>query len=132
MQLITSVSLYFFALIVIIINLFLLAVTEEILSMIHSLFPLHSIGALDLLDHKSVTLVSSPSHRKIYTCIGSSGCPYLISYTGYSCTCPSWQRSVSLEDPWCKHLIAVQLWLIKNLICYTFLLNNFLFNHHTV
>jgi hypothetical protein len=40
---------------------FISLVTEDLLASIHTLFPIHSITALDLIDHRSVSLLTSPS-----------------------------------------------------------------------
>lgn len=84
-------------------------VTEELLSSLYTLFPLHSVSALDLIDHQSVTLLTSPSGRRIYSCLGSSGTPYLICYTGFICTCPAFRHNLNNANCWCKHLLALQL-----------------------
>lgn len=87
----------------------ILSVTEDLLISLHTLFPSCAVATLDLLDHKSVSLVTSPSKRKVYSCTGSSGTPYLISYTGFTCTCSNYCNFVSCENMWCKHLLALQL-----------------------
>ncbi|XP_046447308.1 zinc finger SWIM domain-containing protein 7-like isoform X1 [Daphnia pulex] len=91
-------------------------VTEDLLASIHTLFPIHSITALDLIDHRSVSLLTSPSGRKIYSCLGSLGTPYLICYTGFTCTCPSFRHNFNIENLWCKHLLALQLSLAMGVV----------------
>ncbi|EFX76275.1 hypothetical protein DAPPUDRAFT_322466 [Daphnia pulex] len=83
-------------------------VTEDLLASIHTLFPIHSITALDLIDHRSVSLLTSPS--------GSLGTPYLICYTGFTCTCPSFRHNFNIENLWCKHLLALQLSLAMGVV----------------
>lgn len=73
-------------------------------------------GALDLCDHKSVTLYTSPSGRKIYKCIGSSGTPYIIGYAGYVCCCPSYKFHPITINNYCKHLIAIQLSIAMGIV----------------
>lgn len=77
---------------------------------------MHAVPALDLIDHKSVALVKSPSGRRIYSCLGSSGTPYLICYTGFICTCPAFRHNLNIENLWCKHLLAVQLGIATSII----------------
>lgn len=90
--------------------------SDDLLATLHAVFPLHSVAALDLIDHRSVSLISSPSGRKIYSCLGSSGTPYLICYTGFTCTCPSFRNNFSIENLWCKHLLALQLSEVMGLV----------------
>lgn len=40
---------------------FFFLVTEGLLASLHTLFPLQSVTALDLIDHRSVSLLTSPS-----------------------------------------------------------------------
>ncbi|XP_059352871.1 zinc finger SWIM domain-containing protein 7-like [Daphnia carinata] len=110
-------------------------VTEGILASLHTLFPLQSVTALDLIDHRSVSLMTSSSGnilskkkpctssnnfkisgRKIYSCLGSLGTPYLISYTGFTCTCPSYRHNLDAENLWCPHLLAVQLSIAMGIV----------------
>ncbi|KAI9565790.1 hypothetical protein GHT06_009585 [Daphnia sinensis] len=91
-------------------------VTEGLLASLHTLFPLQSVTALDLIDHRSVSLLTSPSGRKIYSCLGSLGTPYLISYTGFTCTCPSYRHNLDAEHVWCPHLLAVQLSIAMGIV----------------
>ncbi|XP_045025724.1 zinc finger SWIM domain-containing protein 7 isoform X1 [Daphnia magna] len=83
---------------------------------LHTLFPLQSVTALDLIDHRSVSLLTSPSGRKIYSCLGSLGTPYLIPYTGFTCTCPSYRHNLNSENLWCPHLLAVQLSIAMDIV----------------
>ncbi|KAK4018117.1 hypothetical protein OUZ56_000186 [Daphnia magna] len=91
-------------------------VTEGLLASLHTLFPLQSVTALDLIDHRSVSLLTSPSGRKIYSCLGSLGTPYLIPYTGFTCTCPSYRHNLNSENLWCPHLLAVQLSIAMDIV----------------
>ena len=86
-----------------------ITVNDDLLGCLYTLLPIHSIPALDLCDHQSITLISSPSGRNIYSCLRSTGTPYLISYSGILCSCPSYRNNLSYEHPWCKHLLALQL-----------------------
>lgn len=91
-------------------------VTEGLLASLHTLFPLQSVTALDLIDHRSVSLLTSPSGRKIYSCLGSLCTPYLIPYTGFTCTCPSYRHNLNSENLWCPHLLAVQLSIAMDIV----------------
>lgn len=91
-------------------------VSENLLCCLYTIFPLHSVAALDLCDHRSITLISSPSGRKIYSCMGSTGTPYFLSYTGFHCSCPSFKSSIGENGMWCKHLVALQLSLAMDIV----------------
>ncbi|KZS03268.1 Uncharacterized protein APZ42_034144 [Daphnia magna] len=56
------------------------------------------------------------SFRKIYSCLGSLGTPYLIPYTGFTCTCPSYRHNLNSENLWCPHLLAVQLSIAMDIV----------------
>ena len=95
-------------------------VTEDLLISLHTLFPQHSVSALDLIDHKSISLITSPSGRKCYSCVGSSGTTYVLSYTGFVCNCPAFRYNlnnlVNKESMWCKHLLALQLTIAMDIV----------------
>ena len=91
-----------------------LTVEDDLLTSLHVVFPNHLIPALDLCDHHSVSVLTTPSGRKIYKCIGSSGTPYLIPYTGYICSCPAFKFGQIELDRYCKHLIALMISLATN------------------
>ncbi len=74
------------------------------------------MSALDLIDYKSVSLMTSPSGRKIYSCLGQSGTPYVISFTGFICNCPAFRHNLSNENLWCKHLLALQLSIAMDIV----------------
>ena len=91
-------------------------VSENLLCYLYTTFPNHSVAALDLCDHRSITLITSPSGRKIYSCTGSTGTPYLLSYTGFLCSCPIFKASIEESNMWCKHLVALQLSLAMEIV----------------
>uniref|UniRef100_H0Y0A6 Zinc finger SWIM-type containing 7 n=1 Tax=Otolemur garnettii TaxID=30611 RepID=H0Y0A6_OTOGA len=70
-----------------------------------------AIQALDLVDRRSVTLISSPSGRRVYQVLGSSGKTYLCLASCHYCSCPAFAFSVlrKSDSLLCKHLLAVYL-----------------------
>jgi len=59
---------------------------------LHELFPGEALAALDLCDRAGVSALVSPSGRRIYRCrAGPSATPYLVSNTGYVCTCAAYK-----------------------------------------
>ena len=91
-------------------------VDDTLLMSLQTIFPTQLEGALDLCDHKSVTLYTSPSGRKMYRCIGSSGTPYIIGFPGYVCCCPSYKFNPITLNNYCKHLIAIQLSIAMGIV----------------
>ncbi|KAB1266317.1 Zinc finger SWIM domain-containing protein 7 [Camelus dromedarius] len=94
-----------------------------------------AVQALDLVDRQSITLISSPSGRRVYQVLGSSGKTYTCLASCHYCSCPAFAFSVLRKSdsllvrqasaPWgsrvsgeppallgrlrCKHLLAVYL-----------------------
>uniref|UniRef100_A0A8C9AQ35 Zinc finger SWIM-type containing 7 n=1 Tax=Prolemur simus TaxID=1328070 RepID=A0A8C9AQ35_PROSS len=70
-----------------------------------------AIQALDLVDRQSITLISSPSGRRVYQVLGSSGKTYICLASCHYCSCPAFAFSVLRkgESLLCKHLLAVYL-----------------------
>ncbi|XP_037688789.1 zinc finger SWIM domain-containing protein 7-like [Choloepus didactylus] len=83
---------------------------EHLLSM-KFIFGSSAIQALDLVDRQSVTLISSPSGRRAYQVLGSSGKTYTCLASCHYCPCPAFAFSVvrKSESLLCKHLLAVYL-----------------------
>lgn len=69
------------------------------------------LPALDLVDQRNVSLITSPSGRSIYQVIGSSGTPYTCFTTSHYCSCPAYKYAVLLKDDhvMCKHVLAIKL-----------------------
>ncbi|NXE20406.1 ZSWM7 protein, partial [Ardeotis kori] len=70
-----------------------------------------AVPALDLVDQRSVTRVTSPSGRTAYQVLGSSGKPYTCYSSCHFCTCPAFDFAVvqKSESLLCKHILAVYL-----------------------
>ncbi|KAF0872589.1 ZSWM7 protein, partial [Crocuta crocuta] len=70
-----------------------------------------AIQALDLVDRQSITLISSPSGRRAYQVLGSSGKTYTCLASCHYCSCPAFAFSVlrKSDSLLCKHLLAVYL-----------------------
>ncbi|EFB15145.1 hypothetical protein PANDA_009722, partial [Ailuropoda melanoleuca] len=75
------------------------------------IFGSSAIQALDLVDRQSITLISSPSGRRVYQVLGSSGRTYLCLASCHYCSCPAFAFSVLRKNDslLCKHLLAVYL-----------------------
>ncbi|XP_052103349.1 zinc finger SWIM domain-containing protein 7-like isoform X4 [Mytilus californianus] len=69
------------------------------------------LPALDLVDHRNVSHMTSPSGRSVYQVIGSSGTPYTCFTTSLYCSCPAFRYSVLMKDDhlMCKHVLAIKL-----------------------
>uniref|UniRef100_A0A8B9CEA6 Zinc finger SWIM-type containing 7 n=2 Tax=Anser TaxID=8842 RepID=A0A8B9CEA6_9AVES len=70
-----------------------------------------AVPALDLVDHRSVTRVVSPSGRTAYQVLGTSGKLYTCYSSCHFCTCPAFGFTVlqKSESLLCKHILAVYL-----------------------
>ncbi|XP_071179094.1 zinc finger SWIM domain-containing protein 7-like isoform X4 [Mytilus edulis] len=71
-------------------------ITDEILSALSFVYQSSLLPALDLVDHRNVSHMTSPSGRSIYQVIGSSGTPYTCFTTSFYCSCPAFRYSGSL------------------------------------
>ncbi|XP_041377369.1 zinc finger SWIM domain-containing protein 7-like isoform X2 [Gigantopelta aegis] len=85
--------------------------TDEILSALRFVYQTPLLPALDLTDNKAVTMVISPSGRKLYQVMGSSGKPYTCFLNSRYCSCPAYRYSVLLKEDHilCKHVLALRL-----------------------
>ncbi|KAL9981974.1 hypothetical protein ACROYT_G010750 [Oculina patagonica] len=85
--------------------------TDEILSALHFVFHQPLLHALDLVDQKNITKLTTPSGRVLYQVVGSSNQLYNCLITGDFCTCPSYTFTVlvKMESLMCKHLLAIHL-----------------------
>ncbi|XP_042735827.1 zinc finger SWIM domain-containing protein 7 isoform X2 [Lagopus leucura] len=76
-------------------------VPDDLLLGLKFIFGPSAVPALDLVDHRSVTRVVSPSGRTAYQVLGSSGKLYTCYSSCHFCTCPAFgftvlQKSESL------------------------------------
>ncbi|XP_006901463.1 PREDICTED: zinc finger SWIM domain-containing protein 7 [Elephantulus edwardii] len=86
-------------------------ISDEHLLSLKFLFGSSAIQALDLVDRQSITLISSPSGRRVYQVLGSSGKTYTCLASCHYCSCPAFAFSVlrMSDSLLCKHLLAVYL-----------------------
>uniref|UniRef100_A0A3B3UWT9 Zinc finger, SWIM-type containing 7 n=1 Tax=Poecilia latipinna TaxID=48699 RepID=A0A3B3UWT9_9TELE len=70
-----------------------------------------ALQALDLVDQRSVTCLSSPSGRKAFQVIGGSGRLYTCFLSCHYCPCPAFTYTVLRRNQGllCKHILAVYL-----------------------
>ncbi|GLD47089.1 zinc finger SWIM domain-containing protein 7 [Lates japonicus] len=70
-----------------------------------------ALQALDLVDQRSVTCLSSPSGRKAFQVMGGSGRLYTCFVSCHYCPCPAFAYTVLRrnEGLLCKHILAAYL-----------------------
>ncbi|KAG5203419.1 zinc finger SWIM domain-containing protein 7 isoform X2 [Ovis aries] len=69
-------------------------IPDEHLLSLKFVFGSSAVQALDLVDRQSVTLISSPSGRRVYQVLGSSGRTYTCLASCHYCSCPAFAFSV--------------------------------------
>ncbi|XP_032002978.1 zinc finger SWIM domain-containing protein 7 isoform X1 [Hylobates moloch] len=69
-------------------------IPDEYLLSLKFLFGSSATQALDLVDRQSITLISSPSGRRVYQVLGSSGKTYTCLASCHYCSCPAFAFSV--------------------------------------
>ncbi|XP_004433082.2 PREDICTED: zinc finger SWIM domain-containing protein 7 [Ceratotherium simum simum] len=86
-------------------------IPDEHLLSLKFVFGSSAVQALDLVDRQSITLISSPSGRRVYQVLGSSGKTYTCLASCHYCSCPAFAFSVlrKSDSLLCKHLLAVYL-----------------------
>ncbi|XP_066221059.1 zinc finger SWIM domain-containing protein 7 isoform X2 [Saccopteryx leptura] len=86
-------------------------IPDEHLLSLKFIFGSAALQALDLVDRQSITLISSPSGRRVYQVQGSSGKTYTCLVSCHHCSCPAFAFSVLRKGDslLCKHLLAVYL-----------------------
>ncbi|XP_074120042.1 zinc finger SWIM domain-containing protein 7 isoform X1 [Sminthopsis crassicaudata] len=80
-------------------------VPDKLLLALKFLFGPSAVQALDLVDRRSVTRISSPSGRTVFQVLGSSGKAYTCFTSCHYCSCPAFAFSVlrkndSLLEGW--------------------------------
>ncbi|XP_074640742.1 zinc finger SWIM domain-containing protein 7-like [Tubulanus polymorphus] len=85
--------------------------TDEVLSALRFVFQAPLLSALDLVDKEAVTTLESPSGRKVYQVVGTSGTPYTCYENSNFCCCPAYKFSVLKKNDhiMCKHVLAIEL-----------------------
>lgn len=86
-------------------------ISDEHLLGLKFIFGPSALYALDLVDQRSVSHVTSPSGRSIFQVAGSSGKVYTCYKACHYCSCPSFSFSVLRRNDslMCKHILAVYL-----------------------
>ncbi|KAM8975737.1 zinc finger SWIM domain-containing protein 7 [Pelodytes ibericus] len=86
-------------------------ISDEHLLGLKFIFGPIALHALDLVDQRSVTHVTSPSGRSTFQVTGSSGKVYTCYSSCHYCSCPAFSFSVlrKNESLVCKHILAVYL-----------------------
>ncbi|XP_063813443.1 zinc finger SWIM domain-containing protein 7 isoform X1 [Pseudophryne corroboree] len=86
-------------------------ISDEHLLGLKFIFGPTALYALDLVDQRSVTHVTSPSRRSTFQVTGSSGKMYTCYKACHYCSCPAFSFSVLRrhESMVCKHILAVYL-----------------------
>ncbi|KAG8178808.1 hypothetical protein JTE90_015361 [Oedothorax gibbosus] len=84
--------------------------SEGTLSMLLSLFDSIAIEALDLVDHKCISLITSPSGRELYKVERSASEFYICLKNSNYCSCPAFTFQVLKKGlMMCKHKLAASL-----------------------
>ncbi|XP_073334846.1 zinc finger SWIM domain-containing protein 7 [Pagrus major] len=86
-------------------------IPDDLLIALKFVFGPCALQALDLVDQRSVTCLSSPSGRKAFQVMGGSGCLYTCFVSCHYCPCPAFAYTVlrRKEGLLCKHILAVYL-----------------------
>ncbi|XP_063058739.1 zinc finger SWIM domain-containing protein 7 [Engraulis encrasicolus] len=84
---------------------------DDLLIALQYVFGSSAIQALDLVDRRSVTCVSSPSGRRLFRVLGGSGKLYTCFTSCHYCPCPAFSMAVLKRSSGllCKHILAVYL-----------------------
>ena len=84
------------------------AISDNLLSSLHSVFQQPLLGALDLIDQGSVTKLTCPAGRTLYQVRGTTGASYYCFTSSNYCSCPSFIFTVLKKEDalYCKHAIA--------------------------
>ncbi|XP_017268192.1 zinc finger SWIM domain-containing protein 7 [Kryptolebias marmoratus] len=86
-------------------------IPDDLLIALKFVFGSCALQALDLVDQRSVTCLTSPSGRKAFQVMGGSGHLYTCFLSCHYCPCPAFAYSVLRrnQDLLCKHILAVYL-----------------------
>ncbi|KAM4044487.1 zinc finger SWIM domain-containing protein 7 isoform 1-T1 [Anomaloglossus baeobatrachus] len=86
-------------------------ISDEHLLGLKFIFGPTALYALDLVDQRSVTHLTSPSGRSTFQVTGSSGKMYTCYKASHYCSCPAFSFSVlrRQDSLMCKHILAVYL-----------------------
>ncbi|XP_055056540.1 zinc finger SWIM domain-containing protein 7 isoform X2 [Misgurnus anguillicaudatus] len=69
-------------------------IPDDLLIALRFVFGPCALQALDLVEKRSVTCVTSPSGRKAFQVLGGSGCLYTCYASCHYCPCPAFSFSV--------------------------------------
>lgn len=93
-------------------------IPDELTSRLNFIVPKILGPALDLVDHRSVIRLLSPSGRTAYKVTGRSGTVYMCFGHSNYCSCQSFKYSVlkKNENATCKHILAIRLSEAMNVV----------------
>ncbi|XP_077361265.1 zinc finger SWIM domain-containing protein 7 [Festucalex cinctus] len=86
-------------------------IPDDLLIALNFVFGPCTTQALNLVDQRSVTVLSSPSGRKAFQVTGDSGTLYICFTSCHYCPCPAFAYTVLRRNNGllCKHILAVYL-----------------------
>ncbi|KAL0994418.1 hypothetical protein UPYG_G00121950 [Umbra pygmaea] len=86
-------------------------IPDDLLIALRFVFGSCALQALDLIDKRSVTCVSSFSGRRAYQVMGGSGLLYTCYTSCHYCPCPAFTYTVLRRNDslLCKHILAAYL-----------------------
>ncbi|KAM7398428.1 hypothetical protein PAMA_006374 [Pampus argenteus] len=86
-------------------------IPDDLLIALKFVFGSCALQALDLVDQRSVTCLSSPSGRKAFQVMGGAGRLYTCFLSCHYCPCPAFAYTVLRrnEGLLCKHILAAYL-----------------------
>ncbi|XP_042287838.1 zinc finger SWIM domain-containing protein 7 isoform X1 [Thunnus albacares] len=91
-------------------------IPDDLLIALKFVFGSCALQALDLVDQRSVTCLSSPSGRKAFQVMGGSGRLYTCFVSCHYCPCPAFAYTVLHRNEGllslfsqCKHILAAYL-----------------------
>ncbi|XP_047462555.1 zinc finger SWIM domain-containing protein 7 [Mugil cephalus] len=86
-------------------------IPDDLLIALKFVFGSCALQALDLVDQRLVTCLSSPSGRKAFQVVGGSGRLYTCFSSCHYCPCPAFTYTVLRrnEGLLCKHILAIYL-----------------------
>ncbi|KAM4620753.1 zinc finger SWIM domain-containing protein 7 [Polymixia lowei] len=86
-------------------------IPDDLLIALRFVFGSCALQALDLVDQRSVTCLTSPSGRKAFQVLGGSGHLYTCFISCHYCPCPAFAYTVLRrnEGLLCKHILAAYL-----------------------
>ncbi|XP_067294074.1 zinc finger SWIM domain-containing protein 7 isoform X2 [Pseudorasbora parva] len=91
-------------------------IPDDLLIALRFVFGPCALQALDLVDQRSVTCVSSPSSRKVFQVLGGSGHLYTCFTSCHYCPCPAFAFSVLRRNE--SLMLPVAVVISRDFICF--------------